>query len=140
VRPFVLDCSVTIAWCLRDHPDKYAEGVLEALIDGEAMVPAIWQLEVVNVLRAAENRKRVTRFQSLQFLDTLKTLPIRVESPRETAPMGALLELAGRHGLTAYAAAYIEVAIRRGIPLATGDEVLRKACADAKVELFTITC
>lgn len=134
---FVLDCSVTIAWCLKDHPEPYAEQVLDALRDTEAFVPALWSLEVVNVFLAAERRKRVERPAILRFLRDLHALPIAVEPVEEASPMEGLLELATRRGLTAYDAAYLDVASRRGLPLATMDEGLRKACRAAGVPLFT---
>ncbi len=133
---FVLDGSITIAWCQRDNPDHYADDVLNSLSDATAVAPAIWPLEVVNVLLAAERRQRVTRFQSRQFLNTLQMLPIQVEDHGDASPMESLLDVASRHGLTAYDAAYLDVALRRGIPLATLDAALRKACATAGIALF----
>jgi len=137
VSGLVLDCSVTIAWCLKDHPEPYAEKVLDALRETEALVPALWQLEVVNVLLMAEKRGRVERPVALRFLGDLHELPITVEPTHEASSMEDLLRLAARRGLTAYDAAYLDVALRRGMAIATLDDALRKACRAAGVPLFT---
>lgn len=140
MKGLVLDCSVTISWCLKDHPDPYAEEVLDALSDVDTvLVPALWRLEVVNVLLAAEKRGHTTRVLSLRFLEDLQSLPIRVESPEESSGMDALLRLASERGLTAYAAAYLDCAVRKGFPVATFDERLRKACRDAGVGVYNVS-
>lgn len=138
VKGIVLDCSVTIAWCLKDNLDAYAERVLDCLPGLDTIiVPALWRLEVVNVLLAAEKRGRTSRGLSLRFLEDLQSLPIRVESPEESSSMDALLRLAAERGLTAYDAAYLDCAVRKALPMATLDERLKKACLDAGVGVYS---
>ena len=103
---------------------------------GVVLVPALWRLEVVNVLLAAERRGRTTRELALRFLENLQSLPIRVESSEEASSMDALLRLAADRGLTAYDATYLDCAARKGFALATLDERLRQACIAAGVELY----
>lgn len=137
MKGIVLDCSVTMSWCLKDNPDAYAERVLDDLAGLDAvLVPALWRLEVVNVLLAAEKRGRTTRALSLRFLDDLQSLPIRVESVEESSPMEAVLRLAAERGLTAYDAAYLDCAARKGLQLATLDERLRKSCRESGVGVY----
>jgi predicted nucleic acid-binding protein len=137
VKGIVVDCSVAISWCLHDSPDPYAERVLDALPGIETvLVPALWRLEVVNVLLSAERRGRTTRALALRFLEDLQSLPIRVESSEEASSMEALLRLAADRGLTAYDAAYLDCAARKGLAMATLDEKLRQACSTSGVELY----
>ena len=137
MKGIVIDCSVSISWCLHDSPDPYAERVLDALSGLETVVvPALWRLEVVNVLLSAERRGRTTRALSLRFLEDLQSLPIKVESSEESSSMDALLRLAAERGLTAYDAAYLDCAARKGFAMATLDGRLRQACREAGVELY----
>ena len=137
MKGIVIDCSVSISWCLHDSPDPYAERVLDALPTIETvLVPALWRLEVVNVLLSAGRRGRTTRALALRFLEDLQSLPIRVESSEEASSMEALLRLASERGLTAYDAAYLDCAARKGFALATLDEKLKQACIAAGVEFY----
>lgn len=137
MKGIVVDCSVAISWCLHDTPNPYAERVLDALPTIETvLVPALWRLEVVNVLLSAERRGRTTRALALRFLEDLQSLPIRVESSEEASSMEALLRLASDRGLTAYDAAYLDCAARKDFALATLDEKLKQACIAAGVELY----
>jgi predicted nucleic acid-binding protein len=90
----------------------------------------------VNVLLSAERRGRTTRALALRFLEDLQSLPIKVESSEESSSMDVLLRLAADRGLTAYDAAYLDCAARKGYCLATLDERLRAACREAGVELY----
>lgn len=134
----VLDCSVTMAWCFEDETSAFTETVLDAVVAGGAVVPGLWPLEVVNVLLVGERKKRLAEVQATQFLDRLLSLPVEIEgSPRaDTWPR---LHALGRvHGLSAYDAAYLELAARRGLPLATCDGALRKAARAAGLALFEV--
>lgn len=132
----VVDNSVVMAWCFGDVGGPYAEQVLEALADQEALVPAIWPLEVANVLVAAERRRRLTAADSARFLDLLGKLPITVlqEPPERT--FGPILSLARETGLSSYDASYLDLAMREGLPLATLDEALAKTARSQGVGLF----
>jgi predicted nucleic acid-binding protein len=131
---FVIDASVTVAWILEDekHPSALeALGGLRA--SDRARVPALWWFEVRNALVANERRGRLGEADTAAFLRNLARLPITVDrSPDETA----LLALARRHGVTVHDAAYLELARREGLPLASLDGDLRKAALAAGVPLL----
>lgn len=131
--PIVVDASVTMAWCFEDEATAETESVLDRLRDEEAAVPALWQLEVTNVLLVAERRGRVTEAQSTRFLDLLSQLPIQVDMSR--TDMKAIQATGRRHQLSAYDAAYLLLAERIGAPLATLDGKLIAAAQAAGVVL-----
>lgn len=133
---FVLDCSVTMGWCFEDEADEYAEAVLERLAGGTGLVPALWPLEVANVLLGAERRRRVTEAHAARFLELLGQLPIAVADGPEITRMGALLALGRAHGLSAYDAAYLDLALREAVPLATRDAALAAAARKVGVALL----
>ena len=122
---FVLDCSVGMAWCFEDKADRYADGVLDRLVDESALVPPLWPLEIANVLVVAERRRRLRRSDSARFLELVGALPIAVDTA--TPNPSHLLAVAREHRLSAYDAAYLALAMREGIPLATRDLALGKA-------------
>ncbi|HEY7152954.1 MAG TPA: type II toxin-antitoxin system VapC family toxin [Gemmataceae bacterium] len=126
-RAFVLDCSIAMAWFFRDEADAYAEAVQDALTKAEAIVPATWPLEVVNTLVVGERRKRSTEAQATTWLSYLRTLPIVVDDETAMRAWGDTLSLARAHQLSAYDAAYLELVLRRGLPLATLDDKLKAA-------------
>jgi predicted nucleic acid-binding protein len=136
VKPFVLDCSVAMAWCFEDECDKYADAVLEALSGTEAVVPAIWPLEVANVLLVAERRKRLMKADTARFAELLGGLPIVVEWMNSESVLSRVLDNAREFRLSAYDAAYLELAMRQGLALATRDKALRAAAKKGGVRLF----
>ena len=134
---FVLDNSVTMRWFFGDGKPQelaYAGKVLDAMKDDSALVPAIWGLEVANVIARAEAKGLVTEARSGAFLEMLEDLEIEVDEATATHALSATLQLARRYQLSAYDAAYLELALRRGIPLATLDENLQKAAKKAGVK------
>lgn len=131
---FVLDASVTMAWCFEDEARAETEALLDRLARGEAVVPTLWVVEVVNVLLQAERRGRLSEAQAERFLGLLQQLPIRVDEAARL-PAEALLAGGRRHGLSAYDAAYLALAERLGLPLATLDLRLREAAERAGVAL-----
>lgn len=130
----VLDASVAVAWSMEDEADPYPEFVLDALEEG--IVPGIWPLEVANALLVAERRGRLTRADVEQFLSFLQALPITVETDVVGRAFGEVLALAREQGLSVYDAAYLNLAMRHGLPLATQDQALRKAADRCGVEVF----
>lgn len=129
----VVDCSAVLPLCFPDEASERAETVLDALASQGAWVPALWWFEVWNVLLVSERRGRITPPRSSAFLADLAALPIRVDGdPHEVT----LLSLARTYQLTAYDAAYLELALRTASPLATFDEELVKAAPAAGVTLF----
>ncbi len=134
----VLDCSVALAWFFQDEANPYADGVARSLGNWQAVVPAIWPLEVANALVMGERRGRSTEQQAAGFLAVLQALPIRIDDAGAAAAWTATLALARRLGLSAYDAAYLELAVRSGGQLATGDRSLAKAAEATGVGLFEV--
>jgi predicted nucleic acid-binding protein len=128
IESFVLDASVAIAWCFQDETTAYTEGVLDLVTGGqEAFVPSLWPYEVANVLALAERKRRATWATIRSFLDRLYNLPIRVDEGGMTTAFEQALSIARQWRLSAYDAAYLELAVRERLPLATQDADLRKA-------------
>jgi len=138
-RRLVLDASVTLAWCFPEESTAYTEGVLDLLaVGGEAATPAIWPFEVANALLVAERRKRITTAQVTSVLQRIASLPINVDPIQVDRAFGQILSAAREEKLTAYDAAYLELATREGLPLATLDDQLRQAARNAGVALLRI--
>ena len=132
---FVLDCGVALAWCFEDLGDPWTEGLLDRLHGETAIVPTVWCLEVAEALLAAERLGRLRPADSARFLRLLHTLPIAVDRETPARAHGETMARARVHHLSAPAAAYLELAMREGLPLATRDEDLLRAAADAGVPL-----
>ncbi len=130
---FVVDASVTLAWCFADEASDAADEALGRLEREEAITPAIWPLEVANGLRTAERRGRLELADLARVRDLLLALPIEVEAIDLNLALGEVTEIARRLDLTAYDAAYVALAARLGLPLATVDERLRRAATSAGV-------
>jgi predicted nucleic acid-binding protein len=130
---FVMDASVTAAWALPDESHPQAESAFAAIRTEEAVVPALWWFELRNTLIVAERRKRLAKRQTESFLQKLSLHPIRIDRfPNEVV----VLDLARKHRLSVYDAAYLELAQREGLPLATLDSDLAAAARSEKVKLI----
>lgn len=127
VPTFVLDGSVTMAWFFRDATHAYAETVEDSLAITEAVVPSLWPLEVANTLVVGERRKRSTEAQAATWLSYLRSLPIIIDDETTIRAWDDTLSLARAHQLSAYDASYLELSLRRGLPLATLDDKLKNA-------------
>jgi predicted nucleic acid-binding protein len=128
IEEFVLDGSVTMAWCFEDEARPETDEMLDWLAaKSRAYVPSVWHLEIANVLRACERRKRITQADSTRFLAVLKTLNITTDRLAEEYAATTILALTRQHDLSAYDAAYLELAMRLGLPLGSTDAALRKA-------------
>ena len=130
---FVIDNSIVMAWCFEDETSAYSDSILDRLQEGDARVPAIWPLEVANALLVAERRHRLTEARTAHFAELLLSLPIVVEEGAVNRALGPVLLVGRAHRLSAYDAAYLELASREGIPLATQDARLRTAAENAGV-------
>jgi predicted nucleic acid-binding protein len=126
----VLDCSVAIAWVFEDEANPATDALLDRVGRDGALVPAIWRLEVANVLIQAERRKRIAAADVTSTLSLLARLPIEDAAPAADRRLGALIDLARRHDLTCYDAAYLDLAVSRALPLATRDKALARAARD----------
>jgi len=133
----VLDCSIAAAWFFEDETSALAEHVLARLATDEAVVPSIWPLEIANVLVLAERARRTTPAKSEHFLARLTDLPIMLDHRDADHAFSSVIGLARLYGLTSYDAAYLELALREGLPLATLDVPLRKAATKAGVALVS---
>ncbi len=135
---FVLDCSMTIPWCLEDESNPRSDIVLKCLDSEEAVVPNHWSLEVANALVVCERRKRVTLARISEFLEFLSGLPITVDEHTAQRAFHDTLALARAWRLSAYDAAYLELAMREGCPLASLDGPLNEAATGLGIELFKV--
>ncbi len=124
-------------WCFTDEVNPYSQSVLEHLRRSHAMVPAVWPLEVRNVLLTSERRNRISQQGSDEFLVMLGSLDIRVQAKEQGLNDGSILALARAYQLTIYDASYLELASRQGLPLATRDKELLIAAPLAGVAVFS---
>jgi predicted nucleic acid-binding protein len=132
----VLDSSITLAWAYSDEMTQSITQIFDLLSQGGAWVPGLWRLEVANVLEMSVRRKRHDRTFRDATLADLAQLPIQVDLQTDQQAWSATLRLAERHQLTLYDAAYLELALRRNLPLATLDEDLRRAAHTEKVQVL----
>jgi predicted nucleic acid-binding protein len=134
---FVVDASAALAWCFEDEANSWTDALLERLRQGDRIVvPAHWPTEILNGLLVASRRKRIKPGQSALFWDEFARLPIETEAPLTAIHARTVLDLAEKHGLTVYDAAYLELAYRRQSPLGTLDTDLRKAAQIEDVALL----
>jgi predicted nucleic acid-binding protein len=132
----VVDASIALAWCFPDETSDYADGVLVALEGKTMLVPSVWSLEIANAILTGERRKRLNPPEIKQFTMLLENLAIVQDTRPVSGHITDVLPLARTHGLSAYDAAYLELSIRRGAPLATLDDKLRKAAKQAGLNIF----
>jgi predicted nucleic acid-binding protein len=124
-----------LAWCLQDEQSEFASRVLERLRDETATVPDIWAIEVANGLLVAERQSRLSPADAAEAQVLLSELPIVLEGQSLDLALGTLLPLARAHRLTIYDAAYLHLAMREGLPLATLDADLRRAASAVGVTI-----
>jgi predicted nucleic acid-binding protein len=127
----VVDASVSAAWLLPDEATPYTESVLQATAERDVWVPALWLLEMGNLLISAQRRKRIDAIKRRELVMAASALRLRVD--REPVSMADMDGLAASHGLSAYDAAYLELALRRSLPMATLDAALHKAMKASSV-------
>jgi predicted nucleic acid-binding protein len=133
---FVPDASATLAWCFEDETSDWTEALLARLKSGDtAVVPQHWPAEVANTFLVAVRRGRIGKDKAARFFGDLLALPIRLDSANAETTFGQVFAYAEKYGLTVYDAAYLELARREGIELATLDGELRNAARAAGVSL-----
>ena len=131
----VLDNSTVIAWALGEgHPG--ADAVMDLLVDGKARVPSLWPMEFANVLLVAERRKRLTEADAVRVKEMVLSLPMTVVPDDPTRILSTVLALAREQDLSVYDAAYLDLAMREGLPLATVNQKLRDAARRCSVPLL----
>ena len=120
----VIDSSVALSWCFEEEASERSDALFEQVRGQGAVVPGLWHLEVANVLLQAEKRGRITTADLTMRLDLIAELPIATDYETTPRAWREILALARAQGLTTYYATYLELAIRRGLPLLTKDEAL----------------
>jgi predicted nucleic acid-binding protein len=134
----VVDASVALAWCFPDERNAYAQAVLEELRHRKGIVPSLWPLEITNAILVGERRGRVAPTDVSRFLALLSELSFAIDTLTAQRCVGAILPLARANALSAYDAAYLELAMREGLVLATIDDKLRKAAKASGVDVFRV--
>ena len=138
---FVLDNSVAMRWHLQSEKasdQKYAEDVLLRLTESDAFVPNLWHLEAANVLVVAERRGHTSTGEVERFLSQLENLPLHLDHLTAHQAFSRIFALSRAFKLSSYDAAYLELAVRRGLPLATLDKTLVKAAKRADVPIYRV--
>jgi predicted nucleic acid-binding protein len=139
VSRFVLDASIVLAWCFPDENAVLAQHAAMLFKQGDtALVPSFWPHEVLNALLAGERRKRISRALVHSFLNDLATLPIELVQTSAGIVFERTQSLSRKYSLTAYDAAYLDLALDRHLPLATLDEDLMAACEESGVGLVRL--
>jgi predicted nucleic acid-binding protein len=133
---WVVDCSVTMAWCFEDEATARTEALLDRMESEPVVVPLHWSLEVTNVLRMAVKKGRLTEVQSTKKTAAIMSLPVRFDSLTHELAFTITYQLAQKHKLTSYDAAYLELAMRLGAALATNDQDLIVAARKVGVALL----
>jgi predicted nucleic acid-binding protein len=136
---FVLDASIVLTWCFPNENADVAQHVAGMFKRGDtAVAPSFWPYEVLNALLVGEKRKRISKELTRDFLEDLATLPIVLEQFPARLVFERIQGLSREHGLTAYHAAYLDLALDRSLPLATLDEGLVRACKKARARLVQV--
>ena len=135
MTPAVLDASIVLSWCLGDEHDALADRAMQRTIDQGAVVPGIWWYELRNALVVNERRGRIGAEDVRASLADLAEMRISLDTDHDG---GVVLDLARRHGLSVYDAACLEVAARRGLPIASLDLRLRQAAAASRIALLEV--
>ncbi len=123
----VIDSSVAMAWCFQDEATPATMRLLERMEDEAAAVPGWWYLEITNVLALAERKKRITPAQVAEFIVLIESFDLESDDQAPKRAFAHLLPLCRSHRLTSYDAAYLDLALRRRLPLASLDDDLRAA-------------
>jgi predicted nucleic acid-binding protein len=126
----VLDAAIAVSWCIPSETYDAAAAALDAIVRGGALAPGLWPIEVANALLMAERRQRISEAQRLRALQALAELDIEVDVQDAAVIWGRVSHLAQIHHLTVYDATYLDLALRRSLPIATTDKALARA-ADA---------
>jgi predicted nucleic acid-binding protein len=134
--PFVLDSSVALSWVLPDEQPSRVDALCDRLIEEPAVVPAIWVLEVGNVLLTAARRERISRSELDRLSALLSGLPIETDTDGIAPGLDQVLTIARDNALTTYDAAYLELAQRRSLPLATLDRRLSRVARNMRIQLL----
>jgi predicted nucleic acid-binding protein len=134
---FIADSSVGVAWAAHSQASEATDDLLDSVAAGTPLVvPALWPFEVANSLLVLLRRKKILAEERERALSALARLPLVVDEDGPRLALGSISALAAEHGLTVYDAAYLELAVRRKLPLASRDEALCKAARGCRVKLL----
>ena len=133
---FVVDNSISLAWCFEDEQTDPVIGLLDRVTENGAFAPQLWPIEALNGLLTAERRGRISTAIRQRLAGFVRELPIGIDAETASQAWIATAQLAEQHRLTASDATYLELALRRGLPLATSDKQLAAAAQQAGVELL----
>ena len=132
----VIDASLTMAWYFDDESTDATDALLDRVTSSGAVVPGLWRLEIANAFQTAVRRQRIDAVYRDTSLAELSYMPITIDADTNAYAWSTTLRLAERFSLTLYDAAYLELAQRCSLPLATLDRDLRRAAPAVNVELF----
>ena len=135
---FVLDCSIAAAWLFEDEASPATDALLRRLKRDGAFVPGLWRLELSNVLVQAERSGRTDATRISRWLERVDKLPIAVDPETGARAFRETLSLARQERLTTYDAAYLELSIRKAVPIATLDRALARAAQRLGVEVWPV--
>jgi predicted nucleic acid-binding protein len=133
VTGLVIDASAALSWCFEDEGGPETDALIDKVAAEGAAVPGVWSLEIANGLVMGERRGRIKPAESAAFVAMIEQLPITLDLATGPRALHDTMSLAREHGLTAYDAAYLELAMRLGLPIATGDRRLGAAAERAGV-------
>jgi len=133
---FVLDASTALSWCFEDEHVHSADRILDTVASSEVLVPAFWPMEVGNALLAGERRKRITPAGISRSMELLGRLGIQIDNAPMLTTVAEWITLARAERLAVYDAAYLALAMREGIPLATLDRAMVRAAGRLKVPVM----
>ncbi len=137
MRRFVVDASVALCWYFEDQSSAYTEAVFERLAQGDqAVVPAVWPLEMINGLVVAWRQKSIQTEQLENFIADLKDLPVEVDAQGSERAYSTVYRMSCRHQLSSCEASYLDLALFQGLPLATLDKNLRAAAKRSAGDIF----
>ena len=136
MKSFVLDTSITMAWCFADEASTKTDTLLDQMVSAIAYVPSLWVLEVGNVLIGAERKNRISYSDVTEFFALLEQINIRIDNENSIQNGQKITALAKSYHLTTYDAAYLELSMRLGVPLATKDAALMKIAKRVGVSIL----
>ena len=134
----MIDASMAVALIMPDEDAPEALAVATELAKSRAAAPSLWRLEVANTLIVAERRKRITALQRAKGLANLGQLPVEVDEQTSNYAWTRITDLAIELNITAYDASYIELAIRKALPISTLDRDMRRAAKKAGIDLLRV--
>lgn len=136
MKSFVIDNSIVMSWFFEEEHNKKSQEVLDQLSSNQACVPSLWPYELANALFVAEKTKGIKEADSTAFINDLKTLPIVIENNNFEGITKDILSISREHRITVYDACYVELALRKDLPLASFDKDVLAVCEKIGIKLL----